>query len=152
MAIIAIASIMAHAAPAQIRDLSATGRQDLTFDPLLPGVPTVVTRLDAIHTGQFEFRGERSLEVRVEVTLPAGLIGPMGQLLTLQFGPADGGFGTRPALKSTTAFDPRVPLVTILGRSGRLYLFLGGAALPTPTQRPGNYSATITATVAYTGV
>ncbi len=128
------------------------GRQDLTFGTVLPGWPTVVSRLDAVNSGQYEIRGERRTEVRVDLTLPVALDSPGGATMPLQFGAGDGGFSTRPSIRASQVFDPRTPLVTDLSPSGRLYIWLGGTVVPIPTQEQGNYAATIVMTVSYTGV
>ncbi len=130
----------------------ATGRQDLTFGIVLPGLPATVSRLDAANSGQYGIRGASRTEVRVELTLPATLDSPGGASMPLQFGAGDGGFSVRPAIGSSQAFDPRVPLVTDLSSSGRLFIWLGGTVLPASSQAQGNYSATIVMTVSYTGV
>lgn len=131
--------------------IAAVGAQDLTFGLVLPGLPTTVSRLDAGNSGQYEIRGERRTEVRVDLTLPATLDAPAGATMPLQFGAGDGGFSERPSIRSSQAFDPRAPLVATLSASGRLYIWLGGTVLPAPTQAQGNYTATIVLTVSYTG-
>jgi hypothetical protein len=132
--------------------LMPVGSQDLQFGTVLPGLPTVISRLDAVNGGQFQIRGQRRAEVRIDFILPVALTAGSGATLPLQFGSADGGYSTKPAVGSAQSFDPHMPLVVILGNSGRLYFFLGGSALPTPLQEAGSYQGTITMTVAYTGV
>lgn len=129
----------------------AFGFRNLAFGSLLPGVPEAVSPADGSRSGRFLIFGLRRAEVQIDFSLPAALAGPGGQALPLQFGPTDGGFSTTPATGSMVVFDPRVPLVTRLGNSGLLYLWLGGTALPSGQQPAGSYSATITITVAYTG-
>ncbi|GIW52293.1 MAG: hypothetical protein KatS3mg081_1648 [Gemmatimonadales bacterium] len=129
----------------------AFGFRNLAFGSLLPGVPESVSPADGSRSGRFVVFGLRRAEVRIDFSLPAALAGAGGENLALQFGPTDGGFSTTPAAASMVVFDPRVPLVTRLGNTGLLYLWLGGTALPSGQQRAGNYSATITITVAYTG-
>ena len=136
---------------AQGRPLSAFGRQDLTFGMLLAGVPVTVSRLDAGRAGQFEVRGQRLTEIRIDLTLPPALVSGSGTQLPLQFNAGDGGFSPDAAIASSQAFDPRVPLLARLADAGRLYIFLGGTALPGSRQAAGIYAATITLTVAYTG-
>lgn len=150
LAVMALA-MSAGAAVAQGRPLSAFGRQDLTFGMLFAGAPVTVSRLDPAASGQFEVRGQRLTEVRIDLTLPLALLSGSGAQLPLQFGAGDGGFSTDAAIASSRAFDPRVPLVTQLANTGRLYIFLGGTALPGSQQAAGIYAATITLTVAYTG-
>jgi hypothetical protein len=132
--------------------LVPVGSQDLRFGTVLPGFPTVISRLDAVNGGQFQIRGQRRAEVRIDFALPVTLTAGSGATLPLQFGSADGGYSTRPAVGSAQSFDPHIPLVVNLGNSGRIYFFLGGSALPTPLQEAGSYQGTITMTVAYTGV
>ena len=150
VALVAIVTLVAQLHAQQ--PVAAVGTQDLTFGIVLPGLPTAVSRLDAANSGQYEIRGERRTEVRVDLTLPATLDSPTGATMPLQFGAGDGGFSARPAIRSSQVFDPRAPLVTNLSPSGRLYIWLGGTVLPAPTQEQGNYAATIILTVSYTGV
>ncbi len=145
-----VLAIMPGLLEAQGQPLSATGRRDLSFGNLIPGVTTVVSRRDAARAGQFEIRGARRAEVSIVFQLPAALMrGPSA--IPLQFGPNDGGFSRRPRIRNARAFDPRVTLVTRLSNRGRLYLFLGGTALPGTQLRAGRYQASITLTIAYTG-
>lgn len=131
--------------------LSVTGDQNLLFGAVLPGLPTPVSPTDAANAGRFEIRGEKNLEVTVQFTLPASLLASDGAVLPLAFGATDGRWGTRPSIGQTQSFDPSIPLVAQLSRSGRLYIRLGGTAQPLTSQTPGDYAATITVTVAYTG-
>lgn len=146
------ATLSVAPAAAQGRPLSVLPQQDLTFGLLLPGVPATVSRLDAANAGQFEVRGQRNAEVQIELTLPAMMISAGGATLPLQFTAGDGGVSTDRAVTSSRSFDPRVPLVTSLPGNGKLYIFLGGTALPGSQQAGGAYAGTITLTVAYTGV
>jgi hypothetical protein len=123
----------------------------LDFGAVFPGVPAVVSRTDAARSGQFDLRGANQAEVSVTLTLPAALVGPGGQTVPLQFGADDGGYAQNNTIGAATAFDPRTPLVTRLSVSGRLFIWLGGMALPSPTQPSGDYTATITLVAAYTG-
>jgi len=131
--------------------LTVTGEQDLQFGSVLPGLPTPVSPADGTSAGQFQIRGERDAEVVVQLTLPTALVAQGGVELPLAFGFADGRWGTRPSIGQSQGFDPNVPLVAQLSRSGRLYIWLGGTAEPLPSQAPGIYSAAINITVAYTG-
>jgi hypothetical protein len=136
---------------AQGRPLNASGRQNLNFGPLLPGTRTTVSRLDAANAGQFEVRGQRLTEVEIQLTLPAALVSLLGATLPLDFGPADGGISNTPAVGTSQAFDPRVPVRWVLSNSGRAYVYLGGSAVPAPSQAGGAYTASVVLTVAYTG-
>jgi len=131
--------------------VAATADQDLRFGAVLPGLATVVPRTDAVNAGRFQIRGAKNTEVVVQLTLPSAMTAPGGAQLLLSFGNTDGGFGTRPAIGASQSFDPSLPLVAQLSQSGRRYLWLGGTVQPLPTQAAGDYAATITVTVAYTG-
>jgi len=128
-----------------------SGTQDLTFGTVLPGVPTVVARTDAARAGRLGIRGTRRAEVAVDFVLPAAMTGGAGASMPLVFGANDGGQSTNNNIAAATPFDPRATLVTRLGNSGRLYIFLGGTVQPTSQQRSGTYAATIAMNVAYTG-
>jgi len=134
------------------RPLSAFSRQTLDFGTLFAGAASKVSRLDALHAGQFELRGAKGSEVRVDLALPAALTGPRAARVPLQFGPADGGFAQDGVIATAAPFDPRAALVTTLSDNGRLYLFLGGTALPGPQQTSGAYGGSVTVTIAYTGI
>jgi len=141
----------AHAQGNGGRPLSAFGRQTLNFGTLFPGVPTSISRTDALNAGEFEIRGRKNTEIAVDFTLPAALTSG-AQSVPLQFAPGDGGYSPSGTIAAATAFDPRVELVTTLSNpNGRLYVYLGGTALPGSQQRAGHYTATITLTVSYTG-
>lgn len=149
--IVACLAAPAGRALGQGRALNALGRQDLTFGVLLPGVRATVSRLDAANAGQFEVRGQKSAEVRITLTLPSEMVSALGARLPLEFGPGDGGVSDSPVIATSTAFDPRVPVLRRLAANGKLYVFLGGSAVPRPDQPGGAYAGTIALTVTYTG-
>ena len=149
--LVAALLVWAPAAEGQGRPLTAAGRRQLDFGNLFPGVPATVPRTDAVRAGQFDLRGRQRAEVRINFTLPGSLTAPGGRTLRLTFAAGDGGYSVNNTIGAATAFDPRVPLVTRLGNGGRLFVWLGGTALPTPTQAAGTYTGTLTLTAAYTG-
>lgn len=133
------------------RPLNAMSRQMLDFGTLFAGTATQVSRFDALRAGQFELRGAKNSEVRVDLGLPAALTGPRGAKVPLTFAAADGGYARDGAIATAATFDPRAALVTTLSANGRLYIFLGGTATPATRQAAGTYSGTVTLTIAYTG-
>jgi hypothetical protein len=133
------------------RPLSAFSRQMLDFGTLFSGTPTKVSRLDALRAGQFELRGVKGSEVRVDLGLPTALDGPNGAKVPLQFAAGDAGYAQDGAIATAAPFDPRGALISTLSSNGRLYLFLGGTASPAAKQSAGAYAGTITVTIAYTG-
>lgn len=133
------------------RPLSAFSRQTLDFGTLFSGTPTKVSRLDALRAGQFELRGDKDSEVRIDLGLPTALAGPEGAKVPLQFAAGDAGYAQDGAIATAAPFDPRGALITTLSSNGRLYLFLGGTASPATKQTAGAYAGTVTVTIAYTG-
>jgi hypothetical protein len=133
------------------RPLSALSRQMLDFGTLFSGTPTKISRFDALHAGQFELRGFKNSEVRVDLGLPPALTGPAGAKVPLTFAASDGGYSRDGVIVTAAPFDPRTALVTTLSSNGRLYLFLGGTASPAVQQPAGVYGGTVTVTIAYTG-
>ena len=124
--------------------LTAVAISDLGFGTVLPGVATSVSVSDPHHAGQFEITGPANASVRVELVLPAAMVSETGALLPLQFRHADGlvVIGSH-----SLYFDPHVPVVAALGSDGRMFIRLGGTALPGLPQPGGSYSATIALTV-----
>jgi hypothetical protein len=79
------------------------------------------------------------------------MLSTTGVQLPLEFGASDGGVSPEGTIASSTAFDPRVPLLARLSQQGRVYIFLGGSVLPAQTQPATIYTATIVLTASYTG-
>ena len=71
------------------RPLTVTGIQSLTFGTLLPGMPSVVSRTDAVKSGRFDLGGPHDTQGQVTFTLPSVLTGPAGATLSLSFGGSD---------------------------------------------------------------
>jgi len=136
---------------AQGRQLSATGQQNLSFGTLIPGVPVTISRFDPASAGQFEIRGQRGLEVRIDLTLPSSLTAGASATMPLEFTSVDGGLATDRTVGGTQSFDPRLPVTVVLPGNGKAYVYLGGTVRPAPDQAIGPYAATITLTVSYTG-
>lgn len=136
---------------AQGRQISATGQQDLSFGTLIPGVPVTISRFDPASAGQFEIRGQRGLEVRIDLTLPSSLTAGASATMPLEFTSVDGGLATDRTVGGTQSFDPHLPVTVVLPGNGKAYVYLGGTVRPAPDQAIGPYAATITLTVSYTG-
>jgi hypothetical protein len=151
IAAVAVLMITASAARSQ-RPLSGSGTHSLVFGAVFPGVRTSVLRTDATRAGSFDVRGAKNVQVRFDFALPAAMTNARGQSLPLVFGASDGGYATTGTIAAATAFDPRVPLFARLGNTGRLYIWLGGTVVPGSQQGSGTYSATVTMTMAYTGL
>ena len=127
--------------------LMAIARNNLSFGTVLAGIPSIVEVHDA-RAGLFEIRGPADASVRVEFLLPAPLTSFAGDRLPIAFGPRDGYAAyilTR--LPGGTYFDPDTPLIASLSSGGRLFVYLGGQALPARVQVGGEYRAVIYLTV-----
>lgn len=128
--------------------LMAIARNNLSFGTVLAGIPSVVEVHDARRAGLFEIRGPTDASVRVEFVLPASLTSFAGDHLPLAFGARDGYADySLTRLPGGTYFDPDTPLIASLGAGGRLFVHLGGQALPGRVQVGGEYRAVIYLTV-----
>lgn len=132
---------------AQGKPLNVTGTRGLTFGTVFPGVPRVVLRTDGANSGQFDIGYAKFSPIQITFTLPAAMTGPAGATMPLVFGANDAGYSSPETITSQVGFDPRTAFATALDKNGRAIVFLGGSAQPTPSQRAGNYTATITMTV-----
>jgi hypothetical protein len=113
-------------------------------------VSTIVSRTDALRAARFDIKGAgNSRIVELRFTLPAALSGPGGATLPLSYTAGDGGFSAEQSVASQIGFDPRTAYTATLSGPGRGSVFLGCRATPAANQAAGNYSATLTLTVAY---
>lgn len=131
------------------RPLSVSGQQSLSFGVVLPGVARAVSRTDPLNSGQFSVSGVKNSGVQLTFSLPTTMTGPAGATMPLSFGASDGGYSTPETIGIQVAFDPRAAFTTALDKNGKALVYLGGTALPTSSQRAGNYTGTIILTVAY---
>jgi hypothetical protein len=128
--------------------LLALALNELSFGTVFPGVPVSVSAADARHAGLFQVQGPPGASVRVELVLPSALAADDGARLPLLFGPRDGFADFNGALGPLgVSFDPHAPVIGSLGDAGRLFLRIGGTALPARVQSGGTYRATIYLTV-----
>jgi len=132
---------------AQGKPLNVTGVRGLTFGPVFPGVPRVISRTDPANAGQFDIGHTKFNPIQLTFTLPSVMVGPAGATMPLIFGANDAGYSSPETITSQVGFDPRVPFTTALDKNGRAAVFIGGRAQPAPSQRAGAYTATITMTV-----
>jgi len=128
--------------------LLALSLNELNFGTVFPGIPVSVSAADAHNAGLFQVQGPAGASVRVELVLPAALTADGGARLPLLFGPRDGFADFSGTLGSQgLSFDPHAPVIGSLGASGRLFLRIGGTALPARPQTGGAYRGTIYLTV-----
>jgi hypothetical protein len=127
--------------------LMAIARNDLTFGTVLPGINVTVPARD-IHSGLFEIAGPSGASVRVEFNLPANLVASHGAFLPVAFGAADGYASFRVGVPGVGQFfNPHGPLIGALDPHGKLFVHIGGTAMPNRPQPGGAYRAIIYLTV-----
>jgi hypothetical protein len=127
--------------------ISVRAMRGLSFGTVVPGVPSHVLRTDPVNSGQFEIQGPFLTFIRLTFTLPSVLNGPSGATMPLSFATNDAGYSISNSIGSQTAFDPHQSYTTLIWIGGRSGVFLGGTVSPIPSQRAGNYSATVVLTV-----
>jgi len=129
---------------------------DLRFGQLVPGAPTTINPRTSASAGKFEIHGVRRAEITFDLTLPTLLRVGTGPLtMPVTFGGTSGCHRTTDAQNGCTLFNPTATLTVRLRNrpppDATYFVWLGGTVSPSPTQFPGIYSATVTATVQYTG-
>ena len=130
--------------------LTVAGTQDLQFGTLDAQACTTATGPCAnVTDGRFEVTGEPSTPINVNFTLPAALLGPSGDLLTVGFGATDGKVLATGTTTVNSTFDPTVTQVISIDGGGDLWVGIGGSATTRPDQTDGFYTGTITLTVSY---
>lgn len=127
--------------------LTAAGVNNLDFGTVQAGTPTAPANL-ANEAGRFEITGEPSTEVSLDFTLPTTLDGGAIGSIPISFA-TDDGLLWAPFPTAFTTFDPNVPQIIGLDGSGNLSVGVSGTVSPPAIVTTGNYTATITLTVAY---
>ncbi len=142
----ATASIAAIASVLGVAPLTAVGVNDLDFGTVPAGTPTAPASL-AAQAGRFDITGEPAAVVIVSFTLPTDLTGA-GGTIPITFGTTDG-LEWAPFPTSFTSFDPTVPHVTAIDGTGNLTIGISGTVNPPAGTTTGDYTGTITLTIAY---
>jgi hypothetical protein len=131
------------------RQLRVLGIRGLTFGSLIAGMPSSVLRTDPARSGQFDITAQNGEVVLVSFSLPSAMTGPGGASLLLMFSGSDAGFSQEQTIADHVTFDPRTTYLGTMSQQGRASIFLGGTAMPAFNQPPGDYSGTVTLTIAY---
>lgn len=121
--------------------------RDLTFGPVIQGIPKHILPSDATRSGNFQFIAPLNSNIRLSFTLPNRLNGPTGATMPIAFSTTDGiAQGTGPTSVPVT-FNPNVSSQFQLVSSNRILVYIGGTVSPAANQRTGAYTATITMTI-----
>jgi hypothetical protein len=143
----AMASISAVAHVSGIAPLTAAGVNDLNFGVVTAGTPKTPTSL-AADAGRFNISGEPTTPVSVSFTLPTVLLGSGSATIPITFGTTDG-LVWAPYPGTHTTFNPNAPFFTATDALGNLTIGIAGTVSPPLGSTTGNYTGTITLTVAY---
>jgi hypothetical protein len=143
LALLGVAPLLAQ------RPILVQGVRSLTFGAVLPGVPRVISRTDAVNSGQYNITGIMNHQVQLTFTLPSVMTGPAGATMPIVFAGNDAGYSQTQVIGSQVAFDPKQSFLATLNGRGRGSVFIGATARPAPTQRAGSYTATLTLNVVY---
>jgi hypothetical protein len=143
----ATASVNAIAHVSGISPLTAAGVNDLNFGVVTAGTPKVPTSL-ASDAGRFNISGQVSTPVTVSFTLPTVLTGAGSTTIPITFGATDGLLWA-PYPAANTRFNPNAPFFTSTDGTGNLIIGISGTVSPAVGSTTGNYTGTITLTVAY---
>jgi hypothetical protein len=157
---VGLAGIISLAAPGGLRAQSAsiqalanvfqpitiTGARDLDFGNVFPGVNKTIAVADPT-SGRFDLTGQASANVNLTFTLPANLTSGANNL------PIGTWTGCHNATNSTagcTSFTPSgAPTAASFSGAGALFVWVGATVSPAAAQAAGNYTGTVTLSVAY---
>ena len=135
------------AAPSAAAQVSITGIRNLTFGPVIVGIPSSIGPSHPTKSGQFRLTAPLNSKVQIRFTLPDALAGPGGAQLPITFGSSDAmAVGTSPGSTPTT-FNPKATRNPQFQPSTAYDVFIGGTVTPAGNQQPGSYAATITLTI-----
>jgi hypothetical protein len=146
-----ISLIALLAVPILVRTASAQATvspiRDLTFGPVIQGIPKHILPNDATRSGELQFIAALGNNIRIAFTLPNKLNGPAGATMPIAFSTTDAfALGTGPTSVPVT-FNPNVSNQFQLVSSNRILIYIGGTASAAANQRVGTYTGTITMTI-----
>jgi hypothetical protein len=132
---------------------SITVNSNLAFGPVFQGVPKTVSRHVPGEAAEFLVSGTPNAEITLDFELPT-YMHTAGANMQLIFSTIDCALDSSASPDQTHPGQDNInPWHTITCRLGSIGLtvWLGGTVVPGLTQKPGDYSAIIVLTVAYTG-
>lgn len=127
--------------------VNVAGAADLAFGAVFPGVDKTMTVTDG-GAGRWSVSGQSAASVELTFSLPAALTnGPN----SLAIGTYTGHWNnTVVSPTGGTSFTPSAGATTAtLGGAGQLYVYIGATVSPTTNQAAGNYTGSLSMTVAY---
>jgi hypothetical protein len=130
-----------------------TVNNNLEFGAVFPGVPKTVSKYNAGEAAEFFITGTPNAEITIDFTLPTYMY-DSGNTMVINYSSTDCAMDSSAMPnQSNPGRDNLNPWQTLTYRIGSagLTIWLGATVVPVLMQRPGNYSATITLTVSYTG-
>lgn len=126
--------------------ITIAGARDLDFGNVFPGVAKSVAVGDAT-SGRFDLTGQASANVNLTFGLPANLTSGANNL---PIGTWTGCYNGTNAVGTCTAFTPSgAATPTAFSGAGALFVWVGGTVTPAAAQAAGNYTGTVSLTVAY---
>lgn len=144
-----VVSLAATAPGTLLAQVAVFPVQDLSFGTLRAGSAEQVDPADPMRRAEIEMVG--SGNVVITFGLPTEMVSIAGHRLPLQFVKGDAEIEMKGTGRDRD-FDPNKPKsIKIKDKEGGARLYLGGLALPTLSQPPGRYRATITVQVVTPG-
>ncbi|MCB2229971.1 DUF4402 domain-containing protein [bacterium] len=149
---IVVLSVLLWLEPASAQNVVVN--EDLIFSYVYPGVPKEIDKSTAGSAAEFLITGTAGDEVSITFTLPS-YMSQSGYTMQVLFPQ------TSCALDSSSVPDQSSPpvddldpydVITYRLGSAGLTVWLGGKVIPKLAQPPGDYTADIVITVAYTGL
>jgi hypothetical protein len=135
--------------------MSIVGTHDLDFGNVMPGLTKTVDKTESGSAAEWIITGIPKAEINVAFLLPASLRETDGtEILPVEFKMADAAYSdsTKGGQQVPAGIlNPHLVNTTQIGENGTLGIWLGGKALPGPSQLSGLYTGRVTMTVTYTG-
>jgi len=145
LALIVPTTLHAEPSPAPAPEASRA----LDFGIVFAGVPCAVSPADS-GAALWVVRGVRGSQVSVTFTSLPGFLAQGAQALAVAFDSLSAAWSTTEDPATATSFDPTVgTCATIDEGSDRLYVWLGGTAVPARTTTAGDYSTAFVLDVSY---
>ncbi|HKV73937.1 MAG TPA: hypothetical protein VJN95_05425 [Gemmatimonadales bacterium] len=139
--------LMAVPARAAVAQATVTPLRNLTFGPVIQGIPKHILPSDATRSGEYQFIAPLASNIRIAFTLPTRLNGPTGATMPISFSTTDGIAQGTASNSVPATFNPNVSNQYQLVTSNRILVWIGGTVSPAANQRTGSYTGTVTMTI-----